>query len=75
MEINDVPRAHFAFTVLDLQRTYQDLKKEGIKFVSPPVTVLPETGGRLVVWLKDPDEFLLELVDAKPGWVGAAPNQ
>jgi hypothetical protein len=32
----------------------------------------PGKGGRLVVWLKDPDGFLLEMVEAKPDWVGAA---
>jgi catechol 2,3-dioxygenase-like lactoylglutathione lyase family enzyme len=72
-DINDSPSAHFAFTVLDLQETYEDLKGKEVEFVSPPVLVLPEKGGRLVVWLKDPDGFLLEMVEAKPDWVGAAP--
>lgn len=71
MGINDSPRAHFAFTVLNLQRVYEDLRAKGVEFVSPPVTVLPEKGGRHIVWLKGPDGFLLELVEAQPGWVGA----
>jgi catechol 2,3-dioxygenase-like lactoylglutathione lyase family enzyme len=75
MEINDFPRAHFAFTVLDLEKTYQDLKDEGVEFISRPVLVLPEKGGRRVVWLKDPDGFLLEMVEAQPNWQGAAPGQ
>jgi glyoxylase I family protein len=74
MAINDSPRAHLAFTVLNLQHVYADLKAKGVEFVSPPVTVLPEKGSRRIVWLKDPDGFLLELVEAQPGWVGARGN-
>jgi catechol 2,3-dioxygenase-like lactoylglutathione lyase family enzyme len=74
LNINDSPRAHFAFSVLDLRKTYDDLKRKGVEFISPPVLVLPEKGGRLVVWLKDPDGFLLEMVEAKPDCVGSAPK-
>lgn len=71
MDINDFPRAHFAFTVLDLDKSFETLEAQGVNFVSPPVVVLPEKGGRKVLWLRDPDGFLLEMVEAVPGWVGA----
>jgi catechol 2,3-dioxygenase-like lactoylglutathione lyase family enzyme len=60
--INDIPSAHFAFGVKDLQATYERLMAESVEFVSPPVTFPEEEGGWRVLFLRDPDGFLLELI-------------
>ena len=61
--INDIPTAHYAFGVADLQATYDRLKAKGVEFVSPPVTFPPEEGSWKVLFFKDPDGFLLELIE------------
>jgi len=58
--IHHVPSSHFAFGIRDLQPTYERLKKEGVQFVSPPVTFTGE-GEWHVLFLYDPDGNLLEL--------------
>ena len=61
--INDIPAAHFAFGVGNLQETYDRLKANGVEFVSPPVTFPPEEGSWKVLFFYDPDGFLLELIE------------
>lgn len=58
--INDIGISHVAFTVDDLDRDYERLKAEGIKFNSPPQTN-PE-GTAKVVFCEDPKGNILELV-------------
>jgi catechol 2,3-dioxygenase-like lactoylglutathione lyase family enzyme len=60
--INDIPGAHYAFGVRNLQATYDRLKAAGVEFVSPPVIFPEEEGGWRVLFLRDPDGFLLELI-------------
>jgi len=60
--VNDIPTGHFAFGVKDLRATYERLKAAGVEFVSPPVTFPEEEGGWKVLFFRDPDGFLLELV-------------
>lgn len=60
--INDIPGAHFAFGVKDLVATYERLHAAGVEFVSDPVIFPDEEGGWRVIFLRDPDGFLLELV-------------
>jgi catechol 2,3-dioxygenase-like lactoylglutathione lyase family enzyme len=60
--VNEIPTAHFAFGVKDLQATYERLKAQGVDFVSPPVTFPEEEGGWKVLFFRDPDGYLLELV-------------
>jgi catechol 2,3-dioxygenase-like lactoylglutathione lyase family enzyme len=58
--------SHFCYGVADLPSTYRDLKAKGVKFISAPVTFdLGEDwdyGALQVVFLKDPDGFILELL-------------
>lgn len=60
--------SHFCFGVKDLRATYEDLKGRGVEFVSAPVTFdLGEEwdyGAMRVVFLKDPDGFILEFVES-----------
>ena len=58
--INDIGISHIACTVDDVDRDYELLKKEGIKFYSLPQTN-PEGTAR-VVFCKDPKGNILELV-------------
>jgi len=71
--INDVPSAHVCFTVRDLAATYNDLKGKGVDFLSPPVRFPEEEGSWHVVFLRDPDGFVIELLEAKADWVGVVP--
>ena len=58
--------SHFCFGVKDLQATYRQLKEKGVEFVSAPVTFDLgkdwDYGAVHVVFLKDPDGFILEFV-------------
>jgi len=57
--------------VPDLLAAYQELQAKGIEFVSAPVSFDLEFGIVHVVFLKDPDGFIIELVQSpvekKPG--------
>jgi glyoxylase I family protein len=59
--------SHFCFGVEDMETAYRDLKANGVEFVSAPVTFDLgkdwEYGALRVVFLKDPDGFILELVE------------
>lgn len=58
--------SHFCFGVKDLRATYRQLKEKGVEFVSAPVTFDLgkewDYGAVHVVFLKDPDGFILEFV-------------
>ena len=56
--------SHFAFKVKDIDAIYARLKQKGAQFVSPPVVFGVDHGTVRVVFLKDPDGFILELVDS-----------
>ncbi len=58
--INDIGVSHVAYTVDDVDRDYECLKKEGIEFYSLPQTN-PEGTAR-VVFCEDPKGNILELV-------------
>ena len=59
--------SHFCFGVDDIQATYDDLQQKGVEFVSAPVSFdLGEEwdyGVVKVVFFKDPDGFILELME------------
>ena len=59
--------SHFCFGVDDLQATYEELQKKGVEFISAPVSFdLGEDwdyGVVKVVFFKDPDGFILELME------------
>ena len=53
--------SHLAFTVDDLQKTYEYLLKNGIKFNAPPQS--PPDGKAKVTFCEDPDGTPIELVE------------
>jgi lactoylglutathione lyase len=57
--------AHIAFLVDDMQKAYEDLSREKIRFVNPPVWLPGNDGqGRWgVAYLKGPDDITVELVE------------
>jgi glyoxylase I family protein len=60
--------SHFCFGVKDMNAAYKELKAKGVEFVSTPVTFDLgkdwDYGALRVVFLKDPDGFILELVES-----------
>lgn len=64
--INHVPSAHICLGVANLAAEYERLKKEGVEFVSPPVTFKGE-GEWHVLFLYDPDGNLLEFNEIGSG--------
>ena len=57
--------AHIAFQVDNIQAKYQDLSRQGIRFVNPPVWV-PGNAGKGqwgVAYLKGPDDITVELIE------------
>ncbi len=59
---NRAGNSHLCLTVNDLRVAFADLKSQGVRFKSEPVTITagPNTGG-LVVYFYDPDGYTLEL--------------
>src|SRR5258706_8704236 len=70
-KLGDVAHSHFCFGVPDVWGAYRDLKAKGIEFVSEPVSFDLGWGTVHVVFMKDPDGFIIELVQSpiekKPG--------
>ena len=54
--------SHLCFEVLDLQGMYEQLRSNGVRFRSGPVLITsgPNQGG-LVIYLYDPDDYVIEL--------------
>jgi catechol 2,3-dioxygenase-like lactoylglutathione lyase family enzyme len=61
-QLGDVAHAHFCFGVPDLDEAYRELRSEGVDFVSEPVQFDLGWGVLDVVFMKDPDGFIIELV-------------
>jgi catechol 2,3-dioxygenase-like lactoylglutathione lyase family enzyme len=59
---NSAGSSHLCFQVADIQRTYDSLQAQGVRFKTPPVRITagPNEGG-LVVYFFDPDGCILEL--------------
>jgi catechol 2,3-dioxygenase-like lactoylglutathione lyase family enzyme len=62
-KLGDVANAHFCFGVRNLRETFDTLRSRGVDFVSEPVRFELESGPCYVVFLRDPDGFILELLD------------
>lgn len=61
--LNNPGIARLCFKVDDIHRTYEDLKKMGVEFVSPP-RVKEGDGKRVTMFcFKDPDGTFLEIID------------
>lgn len=61
-QLGDIAHSHFCFGVPDVWAAYQDLKAKGVIFISEPVSFDLEWGVVYVVFFKDPDGFILELM-------------
>lgn len=61
-QLGDVAQSHFCFGVPDVWAAYRDLKAKGVEFVSEPVSFDLDWGIVYVVFFKDPDGFVLELM-------------
>jgi lactoylglutathione lyase/glyoxylase I family protein len=72
-KLGDVANAHFCFGVDDLPRLHRELSARGVQFVSEPVSFELEHGTVRVVFLQDPDGFVLELVDVGQSGGPASP--
>ena len=61
--LNNVGICRIAFTVDDIDKTYEDLKAKGIEFVAPLKKIAGPGGATIgVVCFKDPDGTVLELM-------------
>lgn len=59
--------AHVAFVVSDLDATYRRLSAHGVRFKSPPVEITHgRNQGAKAVYLRDPDDITIELVQPAP---------
>jgi lactoylglutathione lyase len=58
---------HVAFAVTDLAVTYRDLSARGVRFKSAPVAIAHgRNAGGQAVYLWDPDDITLELIQPPP---------
>lgn len=63
----DPGNTHLAFVVDDLDAMYQELSRQGVELVSPPVTIdAGANAGAKGLYLRDPDGFTIELFQPKP---------
>ena len=61
-QLGDVAHSHLCFGVPDVWAAYQDLKAKGVEFISEPVSFDLDWGIVYVVFFKDPDGYILELM-------------
>lgn len=64
----DVGCTHIAFEVDDVQQAYQQLKAKGVNFVSEPVRQNAESPGVTMVYMLDPDAYVVELRSGPICW-------
>jgi len=65
---NNVGSAHLAFNVDDLRQMYKELKAKGVRFKGEPIEVpAGPNKGNLMVYMLDPDDFTLELIQIRAG--------
>ena len=63
---HNVGSAHLALEVDDLHRAYRDLKAHGVRFKGEPIEVpAGPNKGNLMVYMLDPDDFTLELIQVR----------
>lgn len=54
---------HTAFEVVGIRKMYEDLKKKGVNFLSPPQDFKDKNTDVTWVYFKDPDGGLIELME------------
>jgi catechol 2,3-dioxygenase-like lactoylglutathione lyase family enzyme len=62
-QLGDVGHSHVCFGVADIAGTCAALRRHGVELVSDPVAFELESGVLEVVFLKDPDGNVVELVE------------
>ncbi|MBI2906666.1 MAG: VOC family protein [Chloroflexi bacterium] len=62
----DVGASHAEICVDQVQQVYEELTARGARFISPPVHPLPEHPERTIVFLLDPDGFVIEVHQSGP---------
>ena len=66
MRTNNVGSAHLALNVDDLRRVYREFKAKGVRFKGEPIEVpAGPNKGNLMVYMLDPDDFTLELIQIR----------
>jgi catechol 2,3-dioxygenase-like lactoylglutathione lyase family enzyme len=65
-QLGDVGHSHICFGVPDVRAAYRELTAKGVEFVSEPVSFDLEWGVVHVVFFKDPDGYVLELMQVPP---------
>ena len=65
-----VPRI-IAIRTQNVRAAYEDLRRRGVPFVTPPRPPDPTTGIEGVVCCRDPDHTLVELIEYMPGVLGS----
>lgn len=59
----NIGAAHLAFLTSDVHSMYERLKSKGVRFVSPPVAIVSGINrGGYTCYMKDPDDFTLEML-------------
>ena len=65
---NNVGSAHLALIVEDLRALHRDLKAKGFRFKGEPIEIpAGPNKGNWMVYLLDPDDFTLELIQSGAG--------
>jgi catechol 2,3-dioxygenase-like lactoylglutathione lyase family enzyme len=63
---NNVGSAHLALDVDDLHEVYRELKAKGLRFKGEPIEIpAGPNKGNLMVYMLDPDDFTLELIQVR----------
>ena len=65
-ELGDVAHTHVCLVVSDIDAACAELRERGVTLVSDPVTFELESGRLHVVFVKDPDGAVIELVQYPP---------
>ena len=60
-KIYDIGITHFALTVQNIDKLYEDMKKENIEFINKPIKTLDNKAK--VAFCKDPNGCFIELVE------------
>jgi len=68
LRTHNVGSAHLGLNVDDLRRFYRELKGRGVRFKGEPIEIpAGPNRGNLMVYLLDPDDFTLELIQLRTG--------
>jgi catechol 2,3-dioxygenase-like lactoylglutathione lyase family enzyme len=67
---NQVPRV-MALRTRNLRAAYEDLKSQGVEFIAAPRDPDPNTGVESVVCCRDPDGYVVELIEYIGGRLGS----